>query len=173
VLERAADDVNASTGCSSCPAFRDALSGWGRLNIASALTTVTKGSLPPPDRFESNDDVGAHAPRLAGVRGTRAATVDYWDDQTDVYPIDLTARRRLSITLAGDLGTSVRLRLWSPQTRSVFGAASKLEVARSTQTGAKQRLRYLVPAGASGRYYLQVTMSRPGAEAYTLRWTKR
>jgi subtilisin family serine protease len=172
-LERAADDVNASTGCSSCPAFRDALSGWGRLNIAAALTAVTKGSLPPPDRFETNDDVGAHAPRLAGVRGTRVATVDYWDDQTDVYPVDLTARRRLSISLVGEPGTAVRLRLWSPQTRSVFGAASKLEVARSKQVGDKQRLTYVVPSGGKGRYYLQVTMSRPGAEAYTLRWSKR
>jgi len=174
VIERAADDVNASTGCSSCPTSRDALSGWGRLNIASALTAVTKGSLlPPPDRFETNDDVAAHALRLTGTRGTRAATLDYWDDQTDVYPIDLTARRRVSIALAGDAGTSVRLRLWSPQTRSVFGAASKLEVARSKQVGAKQRLRYSAPAGESGRYYLQVTMTRPGAGAYILNWAKR
>jgi subtilisin family serine protease len=172
-LERAADDVNSSTGCSSCPAFRDALSGWGRLNIASALATVTKGSLPPPDRFETNDDVAAHAPRLAGARGNRVATLDYWDDQTDVYPIELTARRRLSISLAGDVGTSVRLRLWSPQTRSVFGSASTLEVARSKQVGVKQRLRYFVPAGEGGRYYVQVAMSRPDAGAYTLNWVKR
>ena len=172
-LERSADDVNASTGCSSCPTFRDALSGWGRLNIAAALTIVTKGTLPPPDRFESNDDVAAHAPRLSGARGTRAATLDYWDDQTDVYPIDLVARRRLSISLVGDVGTSAQLRLWSPQTRSVFGVVSKLGVARSKQVGEKQRLRYLVPAGESGRYYLQVTMTRPGAGAYILNWAKR
>jgi hypothetical protein len=101
------------------------------------------------------------------------ATVDYWDDQTDVYPIELTARRRLSISLASDVATSVRLRLWSPQTRSVFSAASKLEVARSKQVGVKQRLRYFVPAGESGRYYLQITMSRPDAGAYVLNWAKR
>ena len=135
---------------------------------------MTKGAaLPPPDRFETNDDVTAHASRLSGARGTRTATLDYWDDPTDVYPIDLAARRRLSIALVGDVGASARLRLWSPQTRSVFGAASKLEVARSKQVGEKQRLWYLVPAGESGRYYLQVTMTRPGAGAYILNWAKR
>jgi hypothetical protein len=67
----------------------------------------------------------------------------------------------------------VRLRLWSPQTRSVFGAASKLEVARSKGVGAKQSLSYLVPPGGSGRYYVQLSMVRAGAGPYTLRWTKR
>jgi subtilisin family serine protease len=171
-LERTADDLNASTGCSSCPAQRDPLSGWGRLDIASALTALTKGALAPEDQFETNDDVGAHATRLAGARGERTATVDYWDDQTDVYPVNLPARRRFSISLVGVVGTSVNLRLWSPQTRSVFGAANKLEVARSTRVGATQRLSYLVPAGESGRYYLQVTVTRPGAGAYTLSWKK-
>jgi subtilisin family serine protease len=172
-LERTADDLNASTGCSSCPPQRDALSGWGRLDVASALTALTKGALAPEDQFETNDDVAAHAPRLAGARGQRTATVDYWDDPTDVYPVNLPARRRFSISLAGEVGTSVNLHLWSPQTRSVFGAANKLEVAHSARVGAKQRLSYLVPADERGRYYLQVTMTRPGAGAYTLSWTKR
>ena len=67
----------------------------------------------------------------------------------------------------------MRLRIWSPQTRSVFGSASTLEVARSKQVGVKQRLRYFVPAGEGGRYYVQVAMSRPDAGAYTLNWVKR
>jgi subtilisin family serine protease len=165
VLERTADDVS--------PPLRDSLSGWGRLDIDSALTALTKGALPPEDRFETNDDIAAHAAHLAGARGRRVATVDYWDDRTDVYPVDLAARRRFSITLSGTVGPSVHLSLWSPQTRSVYGAANKLEVAGSTRFGAKQRLSYLVPAGESGRYYLQVTMTRPGSGAYTLSWTKR
>ena len=105
---------------------------------------MTKGALPPPDRFETNDDVTAHAPRLYGRAWNASATVDYWDDPTDVYPIDLTARRRLSIALAG-ARRPAQLRLWSPQTRSVWRRASKLEVARSKQAGEKQRLRYRVP----------------------------
>ena len=172
-LERAAADVDASTGCSACPPLRDSLSGWGRLDVVSALTALTKGPLPPADRFETNDDVAAHAPRLAGAQGTRVATLDYWDDPTDVYPVDLVGRGRLSISVAGAAGTSARLRLWSPQTRSVFGAASKLEVARSTTVGAKQRLSYLVPPGGSGRYYVQLSMTRAGSGTYTLRWAKR
>jgi subtilisin family serine protease len=174
ILERSADDLNASTGCSDCPPLRDALSGWGRLDVYSALTALTKGALPPEDRFETNDDVGAHAPRLAAARGRRVATVDYWDDRTDVYPVDLAAGRRLSVSLAGTVGTSTRLRLWSPQTRSVSGGRDeKLEVAASTRVGAKQRLVYVVPAGKRGRYYLQISMTRPGSGAYALRWSKR
>jgi subtilisin family serine protease len=173
ILERGAVDLNASTGCAGCPPLRDALSGWGRLDIEAALSALTKGALAPADRFETNDDVGAHAPRLAGARGTRTATVDFWDDQTDVYPVDLGARRRFSVSLAGAVGASVHLRLWSPQTRSVFGAVKKLKVASSKRVGAKQRLSYLVAAGKGGRYYLQVTIVRPGAGAYTLSWAKR
>jgi hypothetical protein len=172
-LERSAVDANASTGCTACPPLRDSLSGWGRVDVLSALTMLTNGALVPVDRFETNDDVAAHASRLAGVKGKRVATMDYWDDPTDVYPVDLVERRRLSITVAGAAGTSMRLRLWSPQTRSVFGAAKKLEVARSNGIGAKQSLSYLVPLGASGRYYVQLSMVRAGAGAYTLRWTKR
>jgi len=165
VLERTADDIS--------PPGRDSLSGWGRLDIASALTALTNGALPPEDHFETNDDIAAHAPRLAGAQGKRVATVDYWDDQTDVYPVDLAAHRRFSVSLSGSVGRSVQLRLWSPQTRSIFGAANKLEVAHSTRVGATQRLSYLVPARENGRYYLQITMTRPGSGAYALSWTKR
>jgi subtilisin family serine protease len=173
LLERAAVDLNASTGCSDCTPFRDSLSGWGKLDIAGALT-LASGTLPPPDRYETNDDVSARAARLSGARGQRNATIDYWDDQTDVYPVDLTARRRFSASVAGPAGTSFRLRLWSPRTRTVYGASSrKLEVVHSTRTGAKTGLTYVVPAARGGRYYLQVTIQRAGAGAYTLRWTRR
>jgi subtilisin family serine protease len=173
IIERSADDLNAS-GCSACPPSRDALSGWGRLDVASALSTLLKGELPPADRFETNDDVAAHAPRLAGAQGQRVAALDYWDDVADVYPVDVAPGRRLSLSLGGAIAPSVRLHLWSPQTRSVSGAPSrKLEVATSRRVAAKQRLSYLAPVGKSGRYYLQVAMERPGAGAYTLRWAKR
>ena len=173
LLERSSDDLNASSGCPACPPQRDALSGWGRLDIAGALTALAKGAPPPADRYETNDDVRARTARLAAAGGKISATIDYWDDPTDVYPVDLAARRRLSISLAGPAGTSVRLRLWSPQTRTIASAATRLTVAKTTAAGSRQKLAYLVPAGKGGRYYLQVAISRPGSGQYTLRWTRR
>jgi subtilisin family serine protease len=172
LLERTAVDLNASTGCAGCPLLRDSLSGWGKLDVTAALSALN-GPLPLADRHETNDDVGARRTRLAGTRGKLAATVDYWDDQTDVYAVDLVAQRRFTVSLAGSAGTTVRLRLWSPQTRTIFGVSSgKLSVARSSRPGARQRLSYVVPAAKGGRYYLQVRIARPGAGAYTLSWTK-
>ena len=43
LLERTADDVNASNGCPRCPLLRDALTGWGRLDIAKAITVAREG----------------------------------------------------------------------------------------------------------------------------------
>jgi subtilisin family serine protease len=173
LLERTAVDLNASSGCAGCPLLRDSLSGWGRLDATAALTALTNGPLPPADRYETNDDIGGHKTRLAGTRGKLSATVDYWDDQTDIYAADLVAGRRLTVSLAGAAGTTEQLRLWSPQTRTIFGVSSrKLSVARSTRAGARQRLSYVVPAAKGGRYYLQVKIARPGADSYTLSWTK-
>jgi subtilisin family serine protease len=173
LLERTAVDLNAATGCPGCPALRDSLSGWGRLDVTAALTALMSGPLPPADRHETNDDVGAHQARLGGTRGNLTATVDYWDDQTDVYAVDLLPRRHFTISLAGATGTILALRLWSPQTRSISGVPSqKFSVARSTRVGAIQRLAYVVPVAKGGRYYLQVRIAKPGAGAYTLNWTK-
>src|SRR5262249_27602746 len=88
ILERSADDLNAATGCSACPPLRDSLSGWGRLDVAGALTALAKLPVPPPDHFEPNDDVGTQTARLTGARGKLAATVDYWDDPSDIYPVE-------------------------------------------------------------------------------------
>jgi hypothetical protein len=172
LLERTAADLNASTGCSACPPLRDSLSGWGRLDITSALTALSGGNVPPADRYETNDDVRIGTARLAKTRGKIAATLDYWDDPTDVYPVDVAARRRLSISVAGPAGSSLSLHLWSPQTRSIFGASSKFDVARAAAS-AKPRLAYVVPAGKGGRYYLQLSIAKPGAGAYTLSWARR
>jgi subtilisin family serine protease len=173
LLERTAVDLDASTGCAGCPPLRDSLSGWGRLDVAGALTALTNGPPPPADRRETNDDVGGRNARLAGASGQLTATVDYWDDQTDVYALDLPAGGRVTVSLAGAAGTTEQLRLWSPQTRTIFGVSSgKLSVAHSTGAGARQRLSYLVRAAKGGRYYLQVRIARPGSGAYTLSWTK-
>jgi subtilisin family serine protease len=173
LLERSAADATAANGCAACAPLRDSLSGWGRLDIANALAALTKTPLPPADRLETNDDIGAHTARLKGGRGKLTATLDFWDDQTDVYGVDLRARRRLSLSMAGAAGTTIHLRLWSPQARSVFGASTrKLSVAHAARPGSRQGFSYVPAAGKGGRHYLQVTIAKPGAGRYTLSWKR-
>ena len=55
VIERSAVDVDPGNGCRRCIVGRDALSGWGRLDIAAAIQALDV-TLPPPDRLETNDE---------------------------------------------------------------------------------------------------------------------
>src|SRR6185369_7463528 len=87
LLERSAVDLNSTNGCAGCAPGRDSLSGWGKLDVAAALTAA-KGVLPHRDAFEANDDVGGHSGVLIARDGRLAATVDYWDDPSDVYPVN-------------------------------------------------------------------------------------
>src|SRR5213078_1434766 len=99
LLERSADDASAETGCPQCAVGRDALTGWGTLDVLSALRTLTDGTpLPRSDTLEPNDDAGPWARPLAGRR-TINATLDYWDDQIDVYSVDLRGRQKLFVRL--------------------------------------------------------------------------
>src|SRR5207244_3119357 len=86
ILERSADDASPSTGCARCTTGRDALSGWGSLDIVAALEDVS-AHLPPPDQLEPNDDAGWAAAKLWGSSSFVRATVDYWDDPVDVYAV--------------------------------------------------------------------------------------
>ena len=173
IVERSADDANAANGCPRCPLLRDALTGWGRLDIAKALAVATRGVIPPPDRYETNDDAGTHAAPVPPTGGHLTATIDFWDDPTDVYSIRVAARTKLTATVAGATGMSLQLRLWNPQTRTVFGSVSrKLSVARSTQPGARQRVSFTTPAGRSARYFVEVRIVGPGSGPYTLTWAR-
>src|SRR5689334_17149297 len=110
VLERSATDVNASNGCRACPLLRDALSGWGRLDIAKAVAALD-GVLPPPDRYEPNDDAGPQATKLtAGITSVKA-TIDFWDDNIDVYRVYMRTRQKLTLTLNGPAGATSNLLL--------------------------------------------------------------
>ena len=92
LLERSADDASALTGCAQCPTGRDQFTGWGRLDILSALTMLGDGTaLPRRDRYEPNDDAGSEAHALPPLPRTIDASLDYWDDNIDVYRIHLTA----------------------------------------------------------------------------------
>jgi subtilisin family serine protease len=173
ILERTADDANASNGCRRCPLLRDSLSGWGRLNIANAVAALS-GPRPPADRYETNDDAGSRAFTLWGSTIRAAATIDYWDDPVDVYRVRLKARRRVTLSVRGPGRADTDLSLWKPGTRTVAGAAPSVlrsRVAAAAGSGASKRLTYRASAG--GWYYVEVKLGSAGFGPYTLTIAKR
>jgi hypothetical protein len=171
LIERSAADLNATNGCAGCTPGRDSASGWGRLDVAAALAAA-KSPLPHRDAFEANDDVGGHSGVLLALDGRIAASLDYWDDPSDVYPVDLVARRRLTVSLSGSLAGAARISLWGPRTRTVSGVSATRALARSARYGATQRLSYVAPLQNGGRYYVQVSVRRPASGAYLLSWAR-
>ena len=171
LLERSAVDLNSTNGCTACPPGRDGLTGWGRLDVAAALASA-RGTLPRADSFEANDDVGGHSGVLIARDGRLTATLDYWDDPSDVYPVDLVGHERLTASLSGPLASSARIALWGPRTRTVSGVSSTRALARSTRAGATQKLTFAVSPGNGGRYYVQVLAPKPQSGAYVLSWTR-
>jgi subtilisin family serine protease len=171
VLERTATDINAATGCRQCALQRDALSGWGRLDISRAVAALD-GVLPPPDRLEPNDDAGRHAPFLPRTMRTLHATLDFWDDQVDVYRMRLKAGERVVLDLAGPKGTTINLLLWRPGTKRVEGLrGQEMRVAQSIRPGPSQHLGYRVKRG--GAYYVEAKLVTRSFGAYTLRITRK
>jgi subtilisin family serine protease len=172
LIEHTADDVNASNGCRKCPPLRDALSGWGRLDVASALGVALNGTLPVADRYETNDEAGTQAWRLNGSARKISATIDFWDDQIDVYKVYLRSGQRLYSSTTGPAHTDMSLQLWRPGTSRVDGFAAQLSrrVAQSVIPGSSTRL--ASTAAFTGWYYLEVKVSTPGFGPYTLSYTK-
>jgi subtilisin family serine protease len=165
ILERSATDADAASGCTACPTGRDSFTGWGDLDIASALDLLEdKTSLPPADAYEPNDNAdtpGASAHPFGAPR-TISATLDYWDDPTDVYSIVLKKGAKLFARLGGVAGSKSTLLLWKPgatdvnvATRSLLGAGST----RSPTVAGQQRLAYRAPV--AGKYYLEVKIGAP------------
>ena len=166
ILERTATDVNAATGCRQCALLRDPLSGWGRLDISHAVAALD-GPLPPPDRLEPNDDAGTHAPNLPRAVQTLHATLDFWDDQVDVYRTQLKKGERLVLDLEGPKGTTINLLLWRPGTKRVGGLrGQEMRVAQAIRPGPSQRLGYRVKRG--GAYYIEVKLVTRNFGSYTL-----
>ncbi|MBA2475420.1 MAG: S8 family serine peptidase [Actinobacteria bacterium] len=172
LLTRTAADVSASSGCPACPPSRDALTGWGRLDVASAIAAATADELPPRDAYETNDDAGLLARRLYGRSRTVEASIDFWDDQSDVYRVLLRAGERFSAALRGPAGT--RLFLWRPGTERVDVLSLSVidRVASSARRGVVQRFSYRVRGRRGGWYFLQVKAQSPGAGGYSLGFEK-
>jgi subtilisin family serine protease len=167
LLTRTAHDVNGATGCAGCATQRDALSGWGRLDVTAALKQLLSAGPPPPDRFEPNDDAGKDAAALWGRRSRLQATLDFWDDQNDVYAIRLKRRQRVYVSVRGPAGTDTNLILWRPGTAQVDDLASLDLVARqAARPGPREYLPYRAPR--AGTYYVQVKLGSRGAGRYRL-----
>ena len=167
LLERSAADESAANGCPQCPPGRDAYTGWGRLDVQAALTDLTTGTpLPPPDRYEPNDDAGSFAHALPPLPRTISATLDYWDDQIDVYRVVLKKGQRLFARLTPQEVAATRLALWRPGTQRVEGLDVDLtsRLVQSTRAGVQERLaytarveRHVLPRGEADR-----PVARPG-----------
>jgi hypothetical protein len=171
LIEQTADDANASNGCHACPLLRDSYTGWGRLNIAKAIAALD-GPLPPVDHFESNDNAGLHAHTFYGGTQEIQATLDYYDDQVDVYRVRLAKGQRIDAALTGPVGTNVDLVLWKPGTQRVDDLRSqRLRAAQSSKPGANEQLTYRAPV--SGWYFLEAKITTPGSGEYTLSFAKR
>jgi len=68
--------------------------------------------LPPLDRLEPNDDAGGSAARLGTKVTSVKATIDFWDDQIDVYRLYLRKNQNVKLTLNGPEGSTSNLLLW-------------------------------------------------------------
>jgi len=166
ILTRTAVDAEPATGCARCPTGRDEFAGWGGLDVAAALKALSR-PLPPRDLLEPNDDAGTRAVRLWGQTRRLAATLDYWDDQNDVYAIKLRRGQPLYVGLRGPAGFDSNLILWRPGTQSVDDlTALDRRAAQSARPGARENLSYR--AKVAGWHFVQVKLGTPGAGRYTL-----
>ena len=170
IIERSATDVNASNGCKQCPLLRDTFSGWGRLDVAKAIAAL-EGVIPQPDRLEPNDDAGGFAARIGTKVTSVKATIDFWDDQIDVYRLYLRNGQRVRLALTGPTGTNSNLLLWRPGTKRVNDLRSQhLRAAQSIGPGSTHRIGYRVRT--SGWYYFEVKLPTRGTGPYELAISK-
>jgi subtilisin family serine protease len=166
ILEHSADDVNAATGCSKCALLRDPYSGWGRLDVAKAVSALS-GPLPTPDHYEGNDDAGRDAYTVWGKQRTLSATLDYYDDPVDVYRVAIGPGEKLVARASSSwAGAQISLTLWRPGTKRVETNSRTLQAARSLAAGAVQRVSFT--AKGRGWYYVEVKDTSPGFGSYTL-----
>jgi subtilisin family serine protease len=162
LLERTATDLG--------PPGRDRFTGWGRVDVLAALTRLTSGApLPPPDAYEPNDDAGPWSHALPPLPRTISATLDFWDDDVDVYRVALHEGQRLFVRLTPGVAARVPLSLWLPGTQHVEGlhAAIRDRVSTSVRIGAQSRLAYT--ARESGVYYLELKLLTPSRPIVTYR----
>jgi hypothetical protein len=142
------------------------MSGWGRLDVSKAVAALD-GVLPPADHYEPNDDASRHAARLRAAVKSVKATIDFWDDNIDVYRVYLHKGQRLKLTLDGPAGATSNLLLWKPGTKSVNDLRTQnRRAAQSIGPGSSHRLGYRV--AKKGWYYVEVKVTTRGSGPYEL-----
>jgi thermitase len=159
LLERSATGMNPSDGCAICPVGRNALTGWGRLDIARAVDELRGGiALPPPDRLEPDDDTGSQA-FILHPPGTLTSSEDYWDDPIDVFAITLRPGTKLVASLRTSSRVPIALRLWVPGTSSLATAGARRLAAAASPASGHTELVYRPRRG--GVFYLEVLDEAP------------
>jgi subtilisin family serine protease len=171
ILQRTAVDLVPATGCTPCRNGRDELSGWGRLDVAAALAALEE-PLPLSDSYETNDDAGGRAYDVFGSNRLLKATVDFWDDQDDVYAVRLRKGQRMYVGLTGaQRDADLSLALWLPSTRFIESVSSlRLRAKISARPGPREYFSHRATRG--GWHFVQVRMSSPGTTRYRLRVVK-
>ena len=161
-------DAAPASGCPSCRPGRDALTGWGRLDVAAALARAETGGVAAPDTLEPNDGAGSGAWTLWGrAARTLHPTLDFWDDPSDVYRVRADAGTRLAATLAGPAGA--RLALWRPGTEQIAAATRRTPFAWRSPPRPRPSSgsRTAFPAGGAAGTTSR-RQARPGAGPYAL-----
>ena len=94
--------------------------------------------------------------------------VDFWDDQDDVYTIQLKPNQPVYVGLTGwDPGVDLSLAFWLPQAKSIDHVPGfRYRVQTSARPGSRQYLSYRPRVG--GTFSIQVRISSPGATRYRL-----
>lgn len=158
VMRRSATDIDAPG--------RDDASGYGLLNVPSALTYQA----PVSDPLEPNDDLDYVRPGATYYSGNpmltsrakpsttlvgRLATAE---DPRDVYRVFVPAHGH--ITVKTNAAAEIDLGLWAPATTSVMERSpGKDRIARGTTQGALESITYKNP-GAAKTAYLAVTLGK-------------
>jgi hypothetical protein len=169
LLERGADDADAATGCDSCPPERDKLTGWGTLDVERSLSLLSQGTLPPVDHYEPNDNAGPWAHPLPPLPRTVQGTLDYWDDNLDVYRVYMRKGSGLyaRVTPIG-ARSGVRMSVWAPGTQRVDALdIQAFRVAESRTVRSQSRVAYR--ATRTGIYYLELRIASPTFEPLSYR----
>jgi hypothetical protein len=129
---------------------------------------------PPADQFEPNDGAATLAFRLWGKRQRKiTATLDFWNDERDVYRVRLRRGQRVTAVLRGPREAETSLLLWKPGTKSIEeppGGSRRL--AASDTEGVVKKVFHRADKG--GWYYLEVKLSTPTPTpvSYRLRFAK-